>query len=54
MPDLHYATELTVDISGLTSPEQADEIQHLIESALGDYKPTVTVNVREYLAGDTR
>lgn len=51
MPEPRYAAELTVDIANLTSPEEVDEIQHLIESALATYKPTVTVTVREYPTG---
>lgn len=43
-----YAASISVDISDLATQDEADEIRHLIESALAEWKPTVTVDVREY------
>lgn len=43
-----YAADITVDISDLTTEDEAEEIRDLIEAAIGHYKPTVTVTTREY------
>lgn len=48
MTDRRYAAEYTVDISDLTTEDEADEIRDLIEAAIGHYKPTIRVDVREY------
>jgi len=43
-----YAVEFTVDVSDLASEDEADEIREAIESAVAQWKPTVTATVREY------
>lgn len=48
MTDTRYATEITVDISDLTTQDEADEIRDLIEAAIGHYKPTITATTREH------
>ncbi len=48
MPDTRYATEITTDISDLTTEAEADEIRAVVEGALAAWKPTVTADVREY------
>jgi divalent metal cation (Fe/Co/Zn/Cd) transporter len=48
MTETRYAIEISVDISDLATADEADEIRDRIESALAEWKPTVTVDVREY------
>jgi len=43
-----YAADITVDISDLATEDEADEIREAIESAIAQWKPTVSVTVREY------
>lgn len=50
MPDLRYAVDVSVDISDLATPEEAEEVRYLIEAAVAGYKPVVTATVREYPA----
>lgn len=50
MTDTHYAADITIDISDLTTADEADDIRDRIESALAEWKPTVTVTTREYPA----
>jgi len=44
------AIEITIDISDLTTTDEADEIRNLIEDAVSGWKPTITVTSREYEA----
>lgn len=46
-----YAADISIDISDLATEDEADEIRDRIESALAEWKPTVTVVTREYKAG---
>lgn len=50
MTETRYAADITVDVCDLATAEEADEIRDLIEAAVGHYRPTVTVTVREYPA----
>jgi len=43
-----YAADIHIDISDLATADEADEIRDRIESALAEWKPTVSVDVREY------
>lgn len=43
-----YAAEITVDISDLATADEADEIRARIEGAIAEWKPAVSVDVREY------
>lgn len=45
-----YATDITIDISDLTTADEAEEIRAAIEDAVAGWKPTITVTVREYAA----
>lgn len=45
---IRYAADITVDISDLATADEADEIRARIEDALAEWKPTVSVDVREY------
>jgi predicted Zn-dependent protease len=47
MSESRFAAEIRIDVSDLAEGE-ADEIQAAIESAIAGWKPTVTVDVREY------
>lgn len=42
-----FAASITVDVSDLATAEEADEVRDLVEAAIGHYKPTVSVDVRE-------
>lgn len=48
-PNSHYAT-VTVDVDGCDGPEDAEEIQHLIECALNGagYNASATVTIQPY------
>lgn len=48
MTDTRYAIDITVDISDLATADEAEEIRARIEDALAEWKPTVSVDVREY------
>lgn len=43
-----YAADIHIDISDLTTEDEADDIRDRIESVLAEWKPTVTVTTREY------
>lgn len=47
MTDL-FAASFTVDVCDLATAEEADEVREAIESAIAGWKPTVSVDVREY------
>lgn len=49
MSESRFAAEIRIDVSDLAEGE-ADEIRDLIEAAIGHYKPTITVDTREYPA----
>lgn len=50
MTSTRYAADITVDVYDLATADEAEEIRDLIEAAIGHYKPTVTVSVRQYPA----
>lgn len=50
MTSTRYAADITVDISDLTTEDEATKICDLIEAAIGHYRPTITVTSREYTA----
>lgn len=43
-----FAASITVDVSDLATADEVDEIREAIESAIAQWKPTVSVDVREY------
>ncbi|MEH0417865.1 hypothetical protein [Streptomyces sp. B21-083] len=43
-----YAVDISAFISDLATEAEVDEIRNLIEAAIGGWKPTVSVDVREY------
>ncbi|NUO42377.1 MAG: hypothetical protein HOV82_10095 [Streptomyces sp.] len=45
---MSYAIEITVDISDLATEDEAHEIHALIEAAIGGWKPTISLDIREH------
>ena len=43
-----YAASISIDVSDLATEDEAHEIQALIEAAIGGWKPTVSLNIRQY------
>lgn len=43
-----FAASITVDVCDLATAEEAEEVRAAIESAIDGWKPTVSVDVREY------
>ncbi|MFJ4473268.1 hypothetical protein ACIP2X_38040 [Streptomyces sp. NPDC089424] len=43
-----YAADISIDISDLATEDEAHEIHALIEAAIGGWKPTITLDIREH------
>ena len=43
-----YAANIELDICDLATEDEAHEIYALIEAAIGAWKPTMTIHIRQY------